>query len=193
MLREGFEPATPATKQPQSYALDRAATGIGFKQPTNYSIYLEQCSSVQLRGDACEPAADKVPETVAEPWQKLYQAHYIVTCQWTHVTITTLHTAVAQTIVITNNGGRHPLQESCSATATGLKLRKLQDVPERTDLHSFLTLFNNTVITLKQLIQELPRRDTQTVRQNVKKQFTKICHCTKLLNSIQTGSVFVPT
>jgi hypothetical protein len=28
MPREGFEPATPATKRPQTYALDRAATGI---------------------------------------------------------------------------------------------------------------------------------------------------------------------
>jgi hypothetical protein len=25
----GFEPATPATKRPQTYALERAATGIG--------------------------------------------------------------------------------------------------------------------------------------------------------------------
>jgi hypothetical protein len=29
MPRAGFEPATPATKQPQTYALDRASTGIG--------------------------------------------------------------------------------------------------------------------------------------------------------------------
>jgi hypothetical protein len=29
MPRVGFEPATPATKWPQTYALDRAATGIG--------------------------------------------------------------------------------------------------------------------------------------------------------------------
>jgi hypothetical protein len=29
MPRAVFEPATPATKQPQTYALDRAATGIG--------------------------------------------------------------------------------------------------------------------------------------------------------------------
>jgi hypothetical protein len=28
MPREGFEPAIPATKRPQTYALDRAATGI---------------------------------------------------------------------------------------------------------------------------------------------------------------------
>jgi hypothetical protein len=29
MPRVGFEPATPATKRPQTYALYRAATGIG--------------------------------------------------------------------------------------------------------------------------------------------------------------------
>jgi hypothetical protein len=27
----GFEPATPATKRPQTYALDRTATGIGIE------------------------------------------------------------------------------------------------------------------------------------------------------------------
>jgi hypothetical protein len=30
MPRAGFEPATPATKLPQTYALDRAATGVLF-------------------------------------------------------------------------------------------------------------------------------------------------------------------
>jgi hypothetical protein len=29
MLRTGYEPATPATKRPQTYALECAATGIG--------------------------------------------------------------------------------------------------------------------------------------------------------------------
>jgi hypothetical protein len=29
MLRARLEPATPATKRPQTYALDRTATGIG--------------------------------------------------------------------------------------------------------------------------------------------------------------------
>jgi hypothetical protein len=28
----GFEPAIPATKRPQTYTLDRAATGIGFER-----------------------------------------------------------------------------------------------------------------------------------------------------------------
>jgi hypothetical protein len=30
MPRAEFEPAIPATKRPQTYSLDRAATGIGF-------------------------------------------------------------------------------------------------------------------------------------------------------------------
>jgi hypothetical protein len=30
MHRAAFEPATPANKRPQTYALERAATGIGF-------------------------------------------------------------------------------------------------------------------------------------------------------------------
>jgi hypothetical protein len=34
MAREGFEPAIPAIKRPQTYALDRAATGIGGKEVT---------------------------------------------------------------------------------------------------------------------------------------------------------------
>ena len=29
MLSTGFEPAIPASKRPQTHALDRAATGIG--------------------------------------------------------------------------------------------------------------------------------------------------------------------
>jgi hypothetical protein len=37
MPRVGFEPAIPATKQPQTYALDRAATGIGY---VNKQLYL---------------------------------------------------------------------------------------------------------------------------------------------------------
>jgi hypothetical protein len=30
MPSAGFEPATPATKRPQTYALDRAATDVGY-------------------------------------------------------------------------------------------------------------------------------------------------------------------
>jgi hypothetical protein len=33
----GFEPATPATKWPQTYALDRAATGISNKDKDGFS------------------------------------------------------------------------------------------------------------------------------------------------------------
>jgi hypothetical protein len=39
MLRAVFEPATPATKLPQTYALDRAATGIG-SPGTNITLFL---------------------------------------------------------------------------------------------------------------------------------------------------------
>jgi hypothetical protein len=31
MSSAGFEPAIPATKRPQTYALDRAATGLGIE------------------------------------------------------------------------------------------------------------------------------------------------------------------
>jgi hypothetical protein len=36
MPREGFEPAIPATKWPQTYVLDHAATGIGETKPTKW-------------------------------------------------------------------------------------------------------------------------------------------------------------
>jgi hypothetical protein len=42
MPRAEFEPTIPATKQPQTYALDRAATGIGFLS-FEHTIY---CSPV---------------------------------------------------------------------------------------------------------------------------------------------------
>jgi hypothetical protein len=35
MPRAGFKPTIPATKRPQTYALDRAVTGIGI---TNYKL-----------------------------------------------------------------------------------------------------------------------------------------------------------
>jgi hypothetical protein len=43
MTRAVFEPAIPATKRPQTYALDRAATAIGYlisqcEQSLNYSM-----------------------------------------------------------------------------------------------------------------------------------------------------------
>jgi hypothetical protein len=38
MPRTGFEPEIPATKRPQTYALDRAATGIGL-----FNDYFTNC------------------------------------------------------------------------------------------------------------------------------------------------------
>jgi hypothetical protein len=38
MPSAGFEPAIPATKRPQTYALDRAATGIGGKTRNAFHI-----------------------------------------------------------------------------------------------------------------------------------------------------------
>jgi hypothetical protein len=35
MPQVGFKPVTPATKQPQTYALDRVATGISIKHVTD--------------------------------------------------------------------------------------------------------------------------------------------------------------
>jgi hypothetical protein len=46
----GFEPAIPATKRPQTYALDRAATGIGSFQNTVIQFstnFAELCQSVR--------------------------------------------------------------------------------------------------------------------------------------------------
>jgi hypothetical protein len=40
MSSEGFEPAIPANKRPQTYALDRAATGIGVEVITNIKFQL---------------------------------------------------------------------------------------------------------------------------------------------------------
>jgi hypothetical protein len=44
----GFEPAIPATKRPQTYALERAATGIDFSKTLDaYNLYNttgSQCS-----------------------------------------------------------------------------------------------------------------------------------------------------
>jgi hypothetical protein len=42
MPRAGFQPATPATKWPQTYALDHAATGVAEvkSHPTNCDSYV---------------------------------------------------------------------------------------------------------------------------------------------------------
>jgi hypothetical protein len=42
MLRAGFEPAIPASERPQTYALERAATGIGGK------LYRERYCAVDM-------------------------------------------------------------------------------------------------------------------------------------------------
>jgi hypothetical protein len=39
MPSAGFEPAIPATKRPQTYALDSAATGIGAFSTSYHEIY----------------------------------------------------------------------------------------------------------------------------------------------------------
>jgi hypothetical protein len=39
MPSAGFEPAIPAIKRPQTYALDRAANGIGYIEITNQQKY----------------------------------------------------------------------------------------------------------------------------------------------------------
>jgi hypothetical protein len=39
MPSAGFETATPATKRPQTYALDRAATEVGIKKPKLFKMY----------------------------------------------------------------------------------------------------------------------------------------------------------
>jgi hypothetical protein len=39
MPRAGFEPATPATKRPLTYALDRAATGISKRSLYRWEIW----------------------------------------------------------------------------------------------------------------------------------------------------------
>jgi hypothetical protein len=53
MPRAAFEPATPATKRPQTYALDRAATGIGHKCYTSQDWSVLQstktCEDVNIR------------------------------------------------------------------------------------------------------------------------------------------------
>jgi hypothetical protein len=41
MPRVGFEPATPATKRPQTYALERSATGIGDDDDDDDMTHLE--------------------------------------------------------------------------------------------------------------------------------------------------------
>jgi hypothetical protein len=46
----GFEPATPATKRPQTYALDRATTGIGKQR---LSIIINFCYKTLIIFNFC--------------------------------------------------------------------------------------------------------------------------------------------
>ena len=46
----GFEPTVSAGEQPQTYALDRAATGTGFKQYIQYNINVH---SERIKRDSC--------------------------------------------------------------------------------------------------------------------------------------------
>jgi hypothetical protein len=41
MPQAGFEPATPAIKQPQTYVLDSAATGIGYIRNRHFLYFNE--------------------------------------------------------------------------------------------------------------------------------------------------------
>jgi hypothetical protein len=52
MPRGGFEPATPATKRPQTYALDRAASGIGIG-----NIFLHYTEIMSSMAELMETAA----------------------------------------------------------------------------------------------------------------------------------------
>jgi hypothetical protein len=47
MPREGFEPTTPATKRPHTYALDLAATGIGHVMQITTAELAAQCGRPQ--------------------------------------------------------------------------------------------------------------------------------------------------
>jgi hypothetical protein len=56
----GFEPAVPASARPQTYALDRAATGIGnklnlapfrFRPPSTFKIKLETSTFAHIHCD----------------------------------------------------------------------------------------------------------------------------------------------
>jgi hypothetical protein len=58
MLTVGFETAIPASQQPQTHALDRAATGIGFSNITSEKFvdWLCGCVSLHLSRNSSGPA-----------------------------------------------------------------------------------------------------------------------------------------
>jgi hypothetical protein len=50
MLLEGFEPATPISERPQTHALDRAVTGIGYLEKSNQNQMAGECGT---HGERC--------------------------------------------------------------------------------------------------------------------------------------------
>jgi hypothetical protein len=54
MPSAGFEPATPATKRPQTYALDRASTEVGF-----FTDKENEC--LQGKGNVSSTGHEKIP------------------------------------------------------------------------------------------------------------------------------------
>jgi hypothetical protein len=75
----GFEPAIPASDRPQTYALDRAATGIGKVKSCNALLrVLPVCIRIYLKAvprykflnlDTCQPGTLYVSEQgCEEPW-----------------------------------------------------------------------------------------------------------------------------
>ena len=51
MLPVGFEPTISAGERPQTYALDRAATGTGWSRPIYMCVCLCVCVCVCVQGD----------------------------------------------------------------------------------------------------------------------------------------------
>jgi hypothetical protein len=46
MLPAGFKPTIPASERPQTHALDRASTGIGFEINTDPNFLLTSCGEI---------------------------------------------------------------------------------------------------------------------------------------------------
>jgi hypothetical protein len=65
MSRAGYEPASPATKRPQTYALDRAATGLG-------RVYIH----TNIIRDNKKITSSKSPAVTEENYDNLGQSTY---------------------------------------------------------------------------------------------------------------------
>ena len=61
MAPVGFEPTTPAGERPQTYALDRAATGTGWKEIIHRSLCLISCIN-HVRGSSFKFDIDRCVE-----------------------------------------------------------------------------------------------------------------------------------